>query len=160
MMLRNGVRKNGKEVAWEKRLKKGPTNSDTPFHNFVILIRLNNLDLCKLFFTEWQTDLDHWFVKKKVYTSPAPLAVRAFKLPGECRYLWVVRVSGTKWCATNISEQPTKHLFKYRASSKMFKPLLDWKIFWNLELGINLVFTIIYVCSPSTSLKVSNKKTI
>ena len=44
--------KRGKEVALEKKVKKGPTNSDTPPNNFVMLIRLSDLDLCKHFITE------------------------------------------------------------------------------------------------------------
>ena len=55
-----------------------PRNSDTPPGNFVMLSRLNKLDLCELFFTEWQPDLDHFSVKK-VHTSPARLVVRAFQ---------------------------------------------------------------------------------
>ena len=44
---------------------------------FRLLSRLNELDLSGLFFTEYWHDLDNYFVKKKVHTSPARLGVRA-----------------------------------------------------------------------------------
>ena len=36
------------------------------------LCRLNDLDMCRLFCTPWQPDLNNCSVKKKVHTSPAP----------------------------------------------------------------------------------------
>ena len=60
-----------------------------PHCNFEMLSRLNEMDWCGPFFTEWQTDLDQCSVKK-VHTSPARIAVRAFQsCQGECQLLLV-----------------------------------------------------------------------
>ena len=40
-----------------------------PPGNFEMLSRLNELDLCRIFVTEWQPDLDHSSVKKSPHNS-------------------------------------------------------------------------------------------
>ena len=60
----------------QSALPQRPTNSAIPPGNFEMLSRLNKLDLCGLFLTEWQLDLDHYLVLKK------SAQVQLIKLPG------------------------------------------------------------------------------
>ena len=70
-------------------------NSDTHPGNFEMLSRLNELNLCRLFF-KLSDDLTKTIsLFKKVHISPAHLAVKAFEsYEGGCHYFWVVRVGG------------------------------------------------------------------
>ena len=64
----------------------------TPPGNFEMLSHINKLDLCGFFYwmTNWPGPL---FCLKKVHTSPAHLAVRAFQsCQRGCQLLFVVRV--------------------------------------------------------------------